>query len=93
MFFLQKNLQVFNVSSNHLTSLSELQGLSELTQFLATDNNLTDIKELAHCFSSWIRLWRLELLGNPVCNKSKYRDRLIIMASKLGKLNFKTFVI
>lgn len=51
---------------------------------MANDNELSDMKDLAHNFSNWSLLWRLELMGNPVCHKAKYRDRLIVMATSLG---------
>ena len=81
----QRTLQVLNVSGNGLDSIRELACLSFLSQFMATDNCLNDLKELAHVLPAWRYLKRLELIGNPLCHKSKYRDRVIIMAPALGR--------
>lgn len=75
---------MLNVSGNNLESLRDLENLRCLTQLIANDNHLTDMRELAHVLSGWKSLWRLELMGNPICHKSKYRDRIIIMSPKLG---------
>lgn len=62
-----------------------------MQQFHASDNQLMDMKELAHIFGQWNRLWRLDLMGNPLCHKAKYRDRVIVMAKHLGRLFVKVF--
>jgi len=82
---LQGTLSVLNVSGNHLTSLSDLESLSELTQLFATDNHLSDMKEMAQLTSSWRRLTRIDLVNNPICQRARYRDRIIVMAPHLGK--------
>ena len=88
-FFFQLSLQVFNISGNNLDSIRELTILRMITQFIACDNQLSDMKEVAHCLTAWPAIWRLDLQGNPICMKSKYRDRIIIMAPKLGKIKSK----
>ncbi|XP_013409708.1 protein phosphatase 1 regulatory subunit 42-like, partial [Lingula anatina] len=82
-------LQVLNVSGNNLDSIRELECLRELTQIMANDNNLNDMRELGHLLTAWRSLWRLELIGNPMCHKSKYRDRVIVMAHRLEILDGK----
>lgn len=84
--YTQDTLQVLNVSGNNLDSLEDLECLKFLTQFMANDNQLSDIKELGQVFEAWYHLWRLDLMGNPVCHKAKYRDRLILIARNLGEL-------
>lgn len=42
-------------------------------------------QELETVFSQWPQLHRMDLRGNPVCHKPKYRDRLIIVCKMLGK--------
>ncbi|KAL5016480.1 hypothetical protein ScPMuIL_006069 [Solemya velum] len=84
-----ETLQVLNVSGNNLDSLEDLACLKFLTQFMANDNQLTDMKELGQVFESWHHLWRLDLMGNPVCHKAKYRDRLILIARNLEVLDGK----
>lgn len=31
-----------------------------------------------------MKLWKMDLKGNPVCLKPKYRDRLILVSKSLG---------
>lgn len=65
--------------------MRDVECLCNLTQLMASDNHLTDMKELAHVLGQMPYLWRLDLMGNPLCHKAKYRDRVIVMAKKLGK--------
>ncbi|XP_021345264.1 protein phosphatase 1 regulatory subunit 42-like isoform X4 [Mizuhopecten yessoensis] len=83
------SLQVLNVSGNGLDSIRDMIGLRNVSQFMANDNELSDMKDLAHNFGNWPVLWRLELMGNPVCHKAKYRDRIIVMAKTLEVLDGK----
>lgn len=82
-------LQVLNVSGNSLDDISELRILRDIMQFLAADNKLRDMKALAAVVKSWRSLWRLELTGNPICQKAKYRDRVIVMNESLAVLDGK----
>ena len=84
-FFFQFSLKVLNVSGNNLDSIRDLEGLIGITHFTAIDNQLNDMKELAHVFGQWHNLNRLDLMGNPLCHKAKYKDRVIVMAKQLGK--------
>ena len=77
---------MFNVSGNGLDTIADLDVLRHLTHFMASDNELNDMKEMIHILSSWSYLTKLELIGNPLCHKSKYKDRLIVIAPHLGKL-------
>ena len=81
----QGTMQILNVSGNNLDSIQDLEPLRALTHFTASDNKLWDMKELARCLTSWRQLTRLDLIGNALCHKSKYRDRIIIMSPRLGK--------
>ena len=77
------------MSGNNLDSLSELGSLVNLEQLLASNNNLTDMKEMSFLFKCWSRLWKLELNGNLLCLKNKYRERIIILAPNLESLDGK----
>lgn len=76
---------MLNVSGNNLDSIKDLECLNQLSHFLAIDNQLNDMKELAHVLGQWYFLNRLDLMGNPLCHKAKYRDRVIVMAKHLGE--------
>ncbi|XP_064625733.1 protein phosphatase 1 regulatory subunit 42-like isoform X2 [Lineus longissimus] len=86
---LTHSLQSLNISGNNINSIRDLEGLRMLQQFMANDNKLYDMKELGHLLSSWRHLWRLELMGNALCHKSKYRDRIIVMSNSLEVLDGK----
>ncbi|XP_060581543.1 protein phosphatase 1 regulatory subunit 42-like isoform X3 [Ruditapes philippinarum] len=83
------SLKVLNVSGNNLDSIKDLECLNQLSHFLAIDNQLNDMKELAHVLGQWYYLNRLDLMGNPLCHKAKYRDRVIVMAKHLETLDGK----
>lgn len=85
----QMSLKVLNVSGNNLDSLREFSVFQDVHQFMASENSLSDMKEVAALLCQWRRLSRLELDGNPLCHKAKYRDRIIIMSNSLGKCTMK----
>ncbi|RUS85234.1 hypothetical protein EGW08_006995 [Elysia chlorotica] len=87
---LSNSLQILNISGNHLTSIRDLDCLMSLTQLLASDNQLSDMKELAHLLGgSWRHMTRLDLMGNPLCLRAKYKDRVIVMGKFLEVLDGK----
>lgn len=49
---------------------------------------LVYFQELEDVFSHWPQLLQMDLVGNPVCKKKKYRDRLITVVHSLGELLF-----
>lgn len=83
------SLKVLNVSGNNLDSIRDIESLVGLTHFTAIDNQLNDMKELAHVFGQWHDLKKLDLMGNPLCHKAKYKDRIIVMAKQLDTLDGK----
>ncbi|XP_039610098.1 protein phosphatase 1 regulatory subunit 42 isoform X2 [Polypterus senegalus] len=82
-------LSVLNISNNAIDEITELAVLQNLTQFYAANNKLQDVKELELVFSKWTKLQKLDLSGNPVCHKPKYRDRLIMICKSLDVLDGK----
>jgi protein phosphatase 1 regulatory subunit 42 len=81
-FFL---LEIFNVSGNNLDSLAELSGLEQLQELTASNNNLENLRELVELLSIWPHLKRLDTHRNPLCTKARYRERLIVVSTTLGK--------
>ncbi|GFN81415.1 protein phosphatase 1 regulatory subunit 42-like [Plakobranchus ocellatus] len=87
---LSQSLQILNISGNSLTSIRDLDCLLSLTQLLASDNQLSDMKELAHLLGGpWKYMTRLDLQGNPLCMRAKYKDRVIVMGKYLEVLDGK----
>uniref|UniRef100_A0A8C6TLV0 Protein phosphatase 1, regulatory subunit 42 n=1 Tax=Neogobius melanostomus TaxID=47308 RepID=A0A8C6TLV0_9GOBI len=80
---LATSLCVLNINNNNIDDLRDLAVLKVLQQFYASENRLDNIEELEDVLSNWPKLVQMDLNGNPVCKKQKYRDRLIIVCKKL----------
>lgn len=86
---LKKSLIVLNIKKNNIDEIKELACLENLNQFMAEENQIHDIKELEYVLNQWPRLWYLNLSGNPVCQKAKYRDKIMVMSTSLEILDGK----
>ncbi|XP_039983160.1 LOW QUALITY PROTEIN: protein phosphatase 1 regulatory subunit 42 [Xiphias gladius] len=84
---LAKSLCVLNISNNNIDDIRDLAVLKELQHFSAADNKLHNMEELEDVFSLWPQLLQMDLNGNPVCKKTKYRDRLITACKTLEVLD------
>lgn len=80
---------MLNISGNNLDTLSEIGPLMNLEQLMASNNNLGDMKEISILLKCWPKLWKLELSGNPICVKNKYRERIIVLAPNIEILDGK----
>lgn len=87
----QSSLEVLNVSGNGLDTLDDLVYLKELVYLSACDNKLTSMRVLSQALHQLPMLTKLELSGNPLCHKHKYRDRVITMGRKICKILCATF--
>ena len=76
-------MSVLNVSGNNLDSLAEIGSLSNIEQLIASNNLLDDMKEIGMLLKCWPNLSKLDLSGNLICLKNKYRERLIVLAPNL----------
>nr|XP_042126624.1 protein phosphatase 1 regulatory subunit 42 isoform X3 [Peromyscus maniculatus bairdii] len=85
---LAKSLSVLNVSNNNIDDIKDLEALENLNHLIAVDNQLVHVKDLELLLKKLLKLWKLDLNGNPVCLKPKYRDKVILMSKSLG--NFET---
>ncbi|XP_031802176.1 protein phosphatase 1 regulatory subunit 42 isoform X6 [Sarcophilus harrisii] len=81
---LANSLSVLNISNNNIDEIKDLETLENLTQLIAVDNQLLHVKDLELLLNRLPKLWKMDLNGNPVCLKPKYRDRLIVMSNSLG---------
>uniref|UniRef100_A0A3Q3NEC9 Protein phosphatase 1, regulatory subunit 42 n=1 Tax=Mastacembelus armatus TaxID=205130 RepID=A0A3Q3NEC9_9TELE len=86
---LAKSLCVLNINNDNIDDIRDLAVLKELQHFSATENKLHNMEELEDVFSHWPQLLQMDLGGNPVCKKQKYRDRLITMCKSLEVLDGK----
>lgn len=82
-------LNVLNISGNNIESLEDLHCLSSMIQLNAQNNNISDTKGLVKALSIWPAIIKLDLTGNPVCEKKKYRDRVFVMSKTLVMLDGK----
>ncbi|NP_001088790.1 protein phosphatase 1 regulatory subunit 42 [Xenopus laevis] len=89
LHFLGISLSVLNISNNNIDELKDLAVLENLTQFVAADNQLKEIKDLEFVLSKWTKLCRMDLSGNPVCLKPKYREKVTIISKTLEILDGK----
>ncbi|EHH28549.1 hypothetical protein EGK_19010 [Macaca mulatta] len=78
---LAKSLSILNISNNNIDDLEILENLNQL---IAVDNQLLHVKDLEFLLNKLMKLWKIDLNGNPVCLKPKYRDRLILVSKSLG---------
>ncbi|KAM6971306.1 protein phosphatase 1 regulatory subunit 42 isoform 2-T2 [Tautogolabrus adspersus] len=84
---LAESLRVLNINNNNIDDIKGLTVLKELMHFSAADNKLHKMEELEEVFDRWHQLTRMDLSGNPVCKKAKYRDRLITVCTSLEVLD------
>ncbi|XP_048363224.1 protein phosphatase 1 regulatory subunit 42 isoform X3 [Sphaerodactylus townsendi] len=85
----EKSLSVLNISNNNIDELRELAVLKNISHLIAVDNQLHSVKDMEFVLSVWTQLCKIELNGNPVCHKPKYRDRLILQSKSLESLDGK----
>ncbi|XP_074749955.1 protein phosphatase 1 regulatory subunit 42 isoform X2 [Strix uralensis] len=81
---LAKSLSVLNISNNNIDELEELAVLENLSYFRAVDNQLQHMKDLEVVLNKWTKLRRMDLTGNPICQKAKYRDRIVVQSRTLA---------
>uniref|UniRef100_H0X6S2 Protein phosphatase 1 regulatory subunit 42 n=1 Tax=Otolemur garnettii TaxID=30611 RepID=H0X6S2_OTOGA len=86
---LAKSLSILNISNNNIDDIRDLELLENLSQLIAVDNQLLHVKDLEYLLNKLIKLWKMDLNGNPVCLKPKYRDRLIVVSRSLEFLDGK----
>ncbi|NXO39442.1 PPR42 phosphatase, partial [Locustella ochotensis] len=86
---LAKSLSVLNISNNNIDELEELAVLENLSYLKAVDNQLKHMKDLEVVLKKWTKLRRLDLTGNPICQKPKYKDRIIVQSQTLEYLDGK----
>ncbi|XP_020502154.2 protein phosphatase 1 regulatory subunit 42 isoform X1 [Labrus bergylta] len=84
---LAESLHVLNINNNNIDDIKGLTVLKELKHFSAADNKFHRMEELEEVFNHWHQLTRMDLSGNPVCKKAKYRDRLITVCTSLEVLD------
>ncbi|NXC95612.1 PPR42 phosphatase, partial [Certhia familiaris] len=86
---LAKSLSVLNISNNNIDELEELAVLENLSYLKAVDNRLKYMKDLEVVLKKWTKLRRIDLTGNPICQKPKYKDGIIVQSPTLESLDGK----
>ncbi|XP_073439987.1 protein phosphatase 1 regulatory subunit 42 isoform X2 [Dendrobates tinctorius] len=95
-----KRLEKLYLGGNYLTVIEGLEGLEELRELhiesqkippgeklLFDPRTLHSLSDLEFVLNKWPQLWRMDLTGNPICQKPKYRDKVIIIAKALEILD------
>lgn len=79
-------LSVLNISSNKIANLAPLQTCSTLVKVDVQHNKIVNIRQTE--FLSGLKwLAHLSLHGNPCCNKTHYRSRVIFRLQTLRQLD------
>lgn len=86
---MQSSLRILNIAGNKMDSLGEIGSLVNLEVLDASNNLLNDMKEMSVMLKCWPRLTNLDLTGNPICSKNKYRERIIVLAANIRVLDGK----
>ncbi|XP_046497630.1 protein phosphatase 1 regulatory subunit 42 isoform X1 [Equus quagga] len=86
---LAKSLSTLNISNNNIDDIRDLEILENLNQLIAVNNQVLHVKDLEFLLNKLIKLWKMDLNGNPVCLRPKYRDRLILVSKSLEFLDGK----
>uniref|UniRef100_A0A8C3XAT1 Protein phosphatase 1 regulatory subunit 42 n=1 Tax=Cyanoderma ruficeps TaxID=181631 RepID=A0A8C3XAT1_9PASS len=86
---LAKSLSVLNISNNNIDELGDLAVLENLSYLKAVNNQLKHMEDLEVVLKRWTKLRRIDLTGNPVCQKPKYKDRIIVQSLTLESLDGK----
>ena len=81
------SLSVLNIAGNGLEYLGNIKLLSRLGSLNACDNHISSILDVCKVISSWGRLTSLQLQGNPVTKKHRYKESLITSCSSLSTLD------
>ncbi|KFW88041.1 Protein phosphatase 1 regulatory subunit 42, partial [Manacus vitellinus] len=89
IFQLMKSLSVLNISNNNIDELEDLAVLENLSYLKAVDNRLQHMKDLKVVLNKWTKLRRMDLRGNPICQKPKYRDKVVVQSQTLESLDGK----
>ncbi|VDP87720.1 unnamed protein product [Echinostoma caproni] len=82
---LQPTLSKLDVSGNRLETLKDLGVLSTLTYLAATNNLITNMKELIGSLQKLKKLKELEISGNPVMSVYKAKETVIVNTMSLEK--------
>jgi len=80
-------LEVLNISGNNIETLEDLIPFRRIQHVQASDNLIQDFNGLKMALMSWQHLQRIDLVGNPVCSKHKYRDQVVVLSPTLGNLD------
>ncbi|XP_044931653.1 protein phosphatase 1 regulatory subunit 42 isoform X2 [Mustela putorius furo] len=97
-----KKLEKLYLGGNYIAVIEGLEGLEGLRELhvesqrlplgeklLFDPRTLHSLADLEFLLNKLMKLWRMDLNGNPVCLKPKYRDRLILVSKSLEFLDGK----
>uniref|UniRef100_A0A8C8ABV5 Protein phosphatase 1 regulatory subunit 42 n=1 Tax=Otus sunia TaxID=257818 RepID=A0A8C8ABV5_9STRI len=99
---LLKNLEKLYLGGNCITvveGLDKIERIRELhiesqhlplgEKLLFDPRSLRSLADLEVVLNKWTKLRRMDLTGNPICQKPKYRDRIVVQSRTLESLDGK----
>ncbi|XP_071660152.1 protein phosphatase 1 regulatory subunit 42 isoform X7 [Patagioenas fasciata] len=99
---LLKNLEKLYLGGNSITvveGLDKIEKIRELhiesqhlplgEKLLFDPRSLRSLADLEVALKKWTKLRRMDLTGNPICHKPKYRDRIVVQSQTLESLDGK----
>ncbi|XP_046497635.1 protein phosphatase 1 regulatory subunit 42 isoform X4 [Equus quagga] len=97
-----RKLEKLYLGGNYIAVIEGLEGLEGLRELhvesqrlplgeklLFDPRTLHSLADLEFLLNKLIKLWKMDLNGNPVCLRPKYRDRLILVSKSLEFLDGK----
>eukprot|EP01137_Pigoraptor_chileana_P001151 Opistho-2@38366 len=86
---LSRNLRILNISNNSISSIDMIVELKGIHTLIAANNKIESAETLCQHVAQLRSLTNLDLRGNPICDLTKYRERIIIASSSLSVLDDK----
>uniref|UniRef100_A0A1B6MRM7 Protein phosphatase 1 regulatory subunit 42 n=1 Tax=Graphocephala atropunctata TaxID=36148 RepID=A0A1B6MRM7_9HEMI len=82
-------LRILDISSNNVSSISDLKDLRAIEKLNARNNALSDLLAVCETICHWPRIEQLDFQSNKIAQAPKYRDKIISSTKHLRTLDSK----